>query len=107
MAFELGTTKAAEKLSPAALENVRHWLEQPKYSEYRDELVEMIEGEEWQTIEDAFFKVVEFGTGGRRGTTGVGSNRINRVTIGESAQELCEYGSKADPAAPEKCVVIA
>ncbi len=107
MAFELGTTKAAEKLSPAALENVRHWLEQPKYSEYRDELVEMIEGEEWQTIEDAFFKVVEFGTGGRRGTTGVGSNRINRVTIGESAQALCEYARKADPAAPEKGVVIA
>lgn len=107
MAFDLNTTEAAEKLSPAALENVKQWLEQPKYGEYSDELIEMIEAGQWQTIEDAFFKVIEFGTGGRRGTTGVGSNRINRVTIGESAQALCEYAKKADEGAPEKGVVIA
>ena len=96
MAFDLGSTNAATKLSPAALENVTHWLEQPKYSEYRDELIGMIEGGQWKDLEDAFFKVIEFGTAGRRGTTGIGSNRINRVTMGESAQALCEYALKAD-----------
>ena len=67
----------------------------------------MIANEQWQDLEDAFFKVIEFGTGGRRGTTGVGSNRINRVTIGESAQALCRYAQQFDPDAPAKGVVIA
>lgn len=107
MAFELESTEAAAKLSSAALENVKKWLAEPKYAEYRDELVSMCEAGQWKDLEDAFFKVIEFGTGGRRGTTGIGSNRINRVTIGESAQALCEYAEKADQSAPEKGVVIA
>lgn len=107
MAFELTSTEAAEKLSPAALENVTHWLERPKYAEYRDELIELIEAGQWKDLEDAFFKVIEFGTAGRRGTTGIGSNRINRVTMGESAQALCEYALQADPEAAMKGIVIA
>ena len=79
----------SKHLSTEAIKNVSAWLNEPKYAEYRAELVAMIEAEKWQVLEDAFFKVIEFGTGGRRGTTGVGSNRINRVTIGESAQALC------------------
>ena len=94
-------------LSESAANNVNEWLNQPKYAEYRAELQEMIEAERWQDLEDAFFKVIEFGTGGRRGTTGVGSNRINKVTIGESAQALCQYAKSFDPDAPKKGVVIA
>lgn len=94
-------------LSKEAAQNVHAWLTQPKYAEYHDELREMIASEQWQQLEDAFFKVLEFGTGGRRGTTGIGSNRINRVTIGESTQALCEYARSVDPDAPEKGIVIA
>lgn len=101
------TETLSQHLSEAAAKNVQTWLDEPKYAEYRDDLVEMIEQEKWQELEDAFFKVIEFGTGGRRGTTGVGSNRINRVTIGESAQALCEYAASFDPDAPQKGVVIA
>lgn len=96
-----------KNLSKDAARNVTAWLEEPKYAEYRDELIEMIEGEAWQSLEDAFFKIIEFGTAGRRGTTGIGSNRINRVTIGESAQALCEYASSFDKNAMTKGVVIA
>ncbi len=103
----LETTKAREHLSEAAVANVTDWLEKPKYAEYRDDLESLLEAGEWQQLEDAFFKVIEFGTGGRRGTTGVGSNRINRVTMGESAQALCEYARRADLGAPEKGVAIA
>lgn len=67
----------------------------------------MITGERWKELEDAFFKVIEFGTGGRRGTTGIGSNRINRVTIGESAQALCEYAQSFDKDAGRKGIAIA
>jgi phosphoglucomutase/phosphomannomutase len=94
-------------VSPAASENISHWLTEAKYADYQDELTEMIQAESWQELEDAFFTVLEFGTAGRRGTTGIGSNRINRVTMGESAQALCEYAKQFDDLAPEKGIVIA
>lgn len=99
--------KLKQNLSSDAVRNINKWLNDAKYAEYRNELIEMIEAERWQELEDAFFKVIEFGTGGRRGTTGIGSNRINRVTIGESTQALCLYAAKADPEAPAKGMVIA
>jgi len=100
-------TKLEDHLSAEAVKNIQTWLTNSKYAIYREELQQMIDEERWQELEDSFFKVVEFGTGGRRGTTGVGSNRINKVTIGESAQALCEYAASFDPAAAEKGVVIA
>ncbi len=103
----LEKTKAEKYLSASSLKNVTDWIEGPKYSEYRAELVQMLEEGRWDELEDAFFKVVEFGTGGRRGTTGLGSNRINHVTMGESAQALCQYAESFDPKAPQKGVVIA
>jgi phosphoglucomutase len=98
---------AQANLSSDAVKNINQWLNEQKYAQYKTELEQMIADAEWQQLEDSFFKIVEFGTGGRRGTTGIGSNRINRVTIGESAQALCEYALEADPEAAEKGVVIA
>ncbi len=96
-----------DNLSQAAINNITKWLEEPKYAAYKLELEELIEAKDWQQLEDAFFKVIEFGTGGRRGTTGVGSNRINQVTIGESVQALCEYALTFDELAASKGIVIA
>ncbi len=101
------TETLSKHLSEAAVKNITAWLDEPKYAEYRSDLVKMIEAGKWKELEDAFFKVIEFGTGGRRGTTGLGSNRINRVTIGESAQALCEYVKSIDPSAPGKGIAIA
>ena len=100
-------TVLREHLSSDAVKNIEAWLTQPKYAEYKDELTSLIETGEWQVLEDSFFKVIEFGTAGRRGTTGIGSNRINKVTIGESAQALCTYVLQLDPNAAEKGIVIA
>ncbi|MDN5274568.1 MAG: pmm, phosphomannomutase, phosphomannomutase [Candidatus Saccharibacteria bacterium] len=101
------TESLSNHLSVEAVKNVTSWLNESKYAQYRDELVSMIEAEKWQELEDAFFKVIEFGTAGRRGTTGIGSNRINRVTIGESAKSLCDYARSFDESAPGKGIVIA
>jgi len=101
------TETLSQHLSKDAAKNVTAWLNEPKYADYRDELVKMIEAERWQDLEDAFFKVIEFGTAGRRGTTGIGSNRINKVTIGESAQALCLYARSFDENATDKGIVIA
>jgi phosphoglucomutase len=78
-------------LSDAAKENILNWLDHEKYQAYKPELEGLINEEEWKTLEDSFFRVLPFGTGGRRGTCGVGSNRINKVTIGETVQALCNY----------------
>lgn len=96
-----------EHLSPAAVKNITAWLTEPKYAEYKTELTDLIESGEWQLLEDSFFKVIEFGTAGRRGTTGIGPNRINKVTIGESAQALCEYILSRDEGAAKKGIAIA
>lgn len=96
-----------QHLSTSAVENINKWLTESKYAEYRQELEQMLKAEQWQDLEDAFFQVIEFGTGGRRGVVGVGSNRINRVTMGESAQALCQYAQSFDEAAPSKGIVIA
>src|SRR3989338_6478039 len=78
-------------LSAQAQKNINAWLTESKYAEYKTELEKLIAQADWKTLEDSFFTTVPFGTGGRRGTVGIGSNRINRVTIGESAQGLCDY----------------
>lgn len=101
------TNELKNNVSPEAYLNIRAWLTEDKYAEYRSELDAMIEAKKWEELEDSFFTVIEFGTGGRRGRTGIGSNRINTVTIGESAQALCQYAASIDVAAPQKGVVIA
>lgn len=105
MAIETETLK--QHVSQAAYENISKWLSEPKYAEYVGEIEQLVASENWQELEDAFFKVLEFGTAGRRGTVGLGSNRINKVTIGESAQALCLYAVEFDQAAAEKGIVIA
>lgn len=107
MPLRIDTVELEKHLSADAVANIRDWLEKPKYAEYRSEIERQINAGQWQDLESAFFKVLEFGTAGRRGMVGVGSNRINRVTIGESAQALCAYAKTFDNEAPQKGVVIA
>ncbi|KYG79894.1 phosphoglucomutase [Roseivirga seohaensis] len=50
-----------------------------------------------EELNEAFYKDLEFGTGGLRGIMGVGSNRINKYTIGMATQGLANYLVKAFP----------
>mgnify|MGYP003311535691 CR=1 FL=1 len=45
-------------------------------------------------LHDAFYKNLEFGTGGMRGLMGVGTNRINKYTIGKNTQGISNYLNK-------------
>ena len=79
-------------ITEGASQNIRAWLTQPRYESYRDSVVEHIQNEDWQTLDDVFWTIIPFGTGGRRGRMyPIGSNAINDRTIGESAQGLAEY----------------
>lgn len=83
--------KVEGKISKNAFENLEKWLLNEKYQSFHKEILSLINDENWQELEDSFFKVLEFGTAGRRGKVGVGSNRINLITISESAQALAYY----------------
>ena len=94
-------------ISQGALENITCWLTQSRYAPYLSTVLEHIESAKWQALDDAFWTVIPFGTGGRRGRMyDIGSNAINDRTIGESAQGLAEY-ILAMPAsnAPLSCAI--
>ncbi len=79
-------------LSSGAVENLKRWLTEDRYAEYEPLVLEHIEKGQWKALDDAFWTVIPFGTGGRRGRMyPIGSNAINDRTIGESAQGLAEY----------------
>ncbi|MBO7361925.1 MAG: phospho-sugar mutase [Lachnospiraceae bacterium] len=58
-------------------------------------------------LEDRFYKDLSFGTAGLRGKVGVGTNRMNRFTVGRAAQGIADYIVKKGPDACKKGVVIA
>src|SRR5690606_18206761 len=48
-------------------------------------------------LNDSFYKNLEFGTGGMRGVMGIGTNRINKYTLGKNTQGLSNYLKKSFP----------
>ncbi len=94
-------------LSAEAKSHIVEWLTSDKYNDYVAELESLIMQGDWSTLEDNFFRVIPFGTGGRRGTVGVGSNRINKVTIGETVQALSTYLKVLNDVSMLKGVAIA
>ena len=84
---------AAEgQISESAVVNIRSWLTEPRYAEYASQVAEHVAQGKWQQLDNAFWTVIPFGTGGRRGRMyPFGSNAINERTIGESAQGLADY----------------
>jgi phosphoglucomutase/phosphomannomutase len=82
----------AGKLSPGAVVNLCAWLTEPRYAEYAPRIADVVTQGNWKTLDDLFWTVIPFGTGGRRGRMApFGSNAINDRTIGESAQGLADY----------------
>jgi phosphoglucomutase len=75
----------------SALESLARWLTQPDFAAYRPQLEWMIQSAKWADLLDAFYQVMPFGTGGRRGGVGIGPNRMNLWTLGASVQGHCEY----------------
>jgi phosphoglucomutase/phosphomannomutase len=106
-AGRLAVAEGAGRLSGAAAANIRRWLSEPPFDRYRARLVDDIERGAWAELDEAFYAVLEFGTGGRRGKMyPVGTNVLNDRTIAESARGLADYViSKKGPGAPRSCVI--
>lgn len=89
---EVAAAVERKQLSPSAAKNIKAWLNEPRYAEYAPQVVEHITAQKWKQLDDVFWTIIPFGTGGRRGEMyPIGSNAINDRTIGESAQGLADY----------------
>jgi phosphoglucomutase/phosphomannomutase len=89
---QLGQAAASGHLSKSAVTNIRAWLTEPRYADYANLVADHIATSKWKELDNAFWTIIPFGTGGRRGRMyPIGSNAINDRTIGESAQGLAEY----------------
>ena len=104
---QLAKAEASGEVSKAAAANIKRWLVEPPFAAYRDRLVQDIDAGKWKVLDDAFYAVIEFGTGGRRGKMyPVGTNVLNDRTIGESARGLADYVTRTKGAdAPRSCVI--
>lgn len=100
------TAVANGQLTAGAATNLRHWLFNPVYAEFHAALHTTISAHDWDTLQAAFWQVLPFGTGGRRGPMGdFGTATVNRRTIAESAAGLAAYLRETSPAGPWSVVI--
>jgi phosphoglucomutase/phosphomannomutase len=100
--------RAAGSITEHSAVTMRDWLTQPRYAEFAGELAARIDSGSWKELDDVYWTVIPFGTGGRRGTMyPVGSNAINDRTIGESAQGLADYVRSVLPTGATPACAIA
>lgn len=87
------------------LDKVNIWLDNPVFdSETQEKIKEMMTSSP-KELEDSFYKNLEFGTGGMRGIMGVGTNRINKYTLGKNTQGLSDYIKKSFPGEAHKVAI--
>ena len=73
-----------------SMERAREWLSDKYDKATREAVADMIKNDPQEVVE-SFHKDLEFGTGGMRGIMGVGTNRMNKYTIGAATQGLADY----------------
>ena len=82
------------------------WLSDSYDAETRAEVQRMLDNPDKTELIDSFYKDLEFGTGGLRGTMGAGSNRMNIYTIGAATQGLANYLKEAFADLPQISVAV-
>ncbi|MEM7109134.1 MAG: phospho-sugar mutase [Bacteroidota bacterium] len=85
------------------LEKANVWLKSDIDQASKDEISKLLSNRD--ELIDAFYKDLEFGTGGLRGIMGVGSNRMNKYTVGMATQGLSNYLLKSFPDQDIKVVI--
>ncbi|MBE0637679.1 MAG: phospho-sugar mutase [Bacteroidales bacterium] len=93
-------------MDPKVLEAANRWLE-GNYDETTKETIRDLMANNPDELADSFYRNLEFGTGGLRGIIGVGTNRMNKYTVGMATQGLANYIKKAFPGEKEYRAAIA
>ena len=86
-------------MNSAIEEKINSWLQGP-YDEATKVIIREMQVTQPDELADSFYRNLEFGTGGLRGIMGVGSNRINKYTIGMATQGFSNYLKKTYGDAP-------
>ncbi len=91
-------------IEPKILDRINTWLTPTFDAETQQTIKDSIANNP-KDIQESFYKDLEFGTGGMRGVMGVGTNRINKYTLGKSTQGLSDYLHKSFPNETPKAVI--
>ncbi|MFI1771579.1 phospho-sugar mutase [Thalassobellus citreus] len=91
-------------IEPKILDRINSWLT-PAFDEDTQALIKSSIANDPEDIQESFYKDLEFGTGGMRGIMGVGTNRINKYTLGKSTQGLSDYLHNQFPNETPKAVI--
>ena len=84
-------------LDSTTQQRVDKWLSGPYDAATKESIQHLIDSGNTTELTDSFYRDLEFGTGGLRGILGVGSNRMNRYTVGAATQGLSNYINAAFP----------
>jgi phosphoglucomutase len=78
-------------MDKAIIEKANKWLNSNIDQDAKDEINRMMNNPDSTELVESFYKDLEFGTGGLRGIIGIGSNRMNKYTVGAATQGLSNY----------------
>ncbi len=84
-------------LDSAVQNKIDQWLNGSYDEQTKADIRQKMDAENFEELTDAFYKDLEFGTGGLRGIMGVGSNRVNKYTFGIATQGLSNFLKKNYP----------
>jgi len=82
--------------SQQILEKAKQWIVAPFDATTQKEVQRLIDND-MENLTESFYKDMDFGTGGMRGIMGVGTNRINKYTLGRATQGLANYLNQTFP----------
>lgn len=91
-------------MDAAILARVQVWLN-GNYDAETKATIQQLQQENPDELADAFYRSLEFGTGGLRGIMGVGTNRMNKYTVGMATQGFANYLKKTYGDAPVKVAI--
>src|SRR5574344_1882028 len=86
-----------KELIEQVTEKAKKWLSPAYDKETQAEINRLISNPDKTELIEAFYKDLDFGTGGLRGIMGVGPNRMNKYTVGAATQGLANYLKKSFP----------
>ncbi|MEO6521497.1 MAG: phospho-sugar mutase [Mucilaginibacter sp.] len=94
-----------QELDASVQQKVNTWLNGNYDAGVKQQIQKLLDDKAYTEITDSFYRDLEFGTGGLRGTMGPGSNRINKYTIGAATQGLCNHLKKTYPGEKVKVAI--
>lgn len=95
-----------EELLKTVTERAQKWLSEQYDEETRAEVKALLDADDKTPLIEAFYKDLEFGTGGLRGIMGAGTNRMNIYTVGAATQGLANYLKDCFKSLPQISVAV-